>query len=391
MERSQWMICTTHMLLEVYLLMHVALIPVLIQEFQLSVLEASIVASFPSLVQLLTNIPAGFLAERFSIKSLLFASMATEGLSALLISQTSQFWMLVLGISLLKIASPLYHISGLSQLSRLAKPDRMNRTMGVHNAFGNLGAALGVVSLAVFLTTLGWRWTYLFWSVPVLIWGLMVSIFLPVKKEQNIKAEKKVNKGGLSKLFFAFSFSFSFEFLIFLLVIGFREMGITGSSTFMTTYFVDVRGLSESTASLIFGLGPFAGVIGSLNGGYLGERLGASRALSWTIVCCAVSLFALSLVAEPFLVVILYVVFAFFNNAAFSSLNVLVTDLTHIGGRGLSFSVYFFVEGLVLSVAPALAAGIIELSGVWFVFPFSIAFLMVSLLTLHFVLRVKRR
>lgn len=168
-------------------------------------------------------------------------------------------------------------------------------------------------------------------------------------------------------------------------------MGITGSSTFITTYFVDVRGLSESTASLIFGLGPFASVIGSLNGGYLGEKLGASRALSWTIVCCAVSLFALSLVAEPFLVVILYVVFAFFNNAAFSSLNVLVTDLTHIGGRGLSFNVYFFVEGLVLSVAPALAAGIIELTSVWFIFPFSIAFLMVSLLMLHFVLRVKRR
>jgi len=296
--------------------------------------------------------------------------------------------MLVLGISLLKIASPLYHISGLSQLSRLARPDRMNRTMGIHNAFGNLGAALGVVSLAVFLTTLGWRWTYLFWSVPVLIWGLTVSIFLSVEKEQNEKAEKKGNKGGLSKLFLALSFSF--EFLIFLLVISFREMGIAGSSTFMTTYFVDVRGLSESTASLIFGLGPFAGVIGSLNGGYLGERLGASRALSWTIVCCAVSLFALSLVAEPFLLVLLYVVFAFFNNAAFSSLNVLVTDLTNIDGRGLSFSVYFFVEGLVLSVAPALAAGIIELSSVWFVFPFSMAFLIASLLMLHFVLRVKR-
>jgi predicted MFS family arabinose efflux permease len=285
----------------------------------------------------------------------------------------------------LKVASPLYHISGLSQLSRLAKPDRMNRTMGVHNAFGNLGAAFGVISLAIFLSTQGWRWTYLFWSFPVLIWGLMVSIFLPVKNERTEKAEKKASKDGFSKLFFVFSF----EFLIFLIAISFREMGITGSSTFMTTYFVDVRRLSESTASLIFGLGPFAGVVGSLNGGYLGERLGANRALRWTIVCCAVSLFALSLVAQPFFIVLLYLVFAFFNNAAFSSMNALVTDLTHIDDRGLSFSIYFFIEGLVLSVAPALTAGIIELSSVWFVFPFSVAFLIASFLMLHFIPRVR--
>lgn len=380
------MICATHMFLEVYLLMHVALIPVLIREFQLSVLEASIVASVPSLIQLLMCIPVGFLAERFTTKRLLFASMAMEGLSALLISQTSNFWMLVLGVSLLKIASPLYHVSGLSQLSRLARSDRMSRTMGLHNAFGNLGAAFGVISLAIFLSTLGWRWAYLFWSVPVLIWGLTVSIFLRVKSERTEEAEDKGSGGGLPKLIFVFSF----EFLIFLIAISFREMGITGSSTFMTTYFVDVRRLSEATASLIFGLGPFVGVVGSLNGGYLGERLGARRALRWTIVCCAISLFMLSLIAQPFLLVLVYLVYAFFSNAAFSPMNALVTDLTPIDNRGLSFSVYFVMEALVLSFAPTLAAGIIELSDVWFIFPFSIAFLIASFLVLQFIPRVKR-
>jgi fucose permease len=54
------------MLVEVNLLIQIALIPVIITEFKLGLLEASLVATVPSLVQLVMNIPAGYFAERFS-------------------------------------------------------------------------------------------------------------------------------------------------------------------------------------------------------------------------------------------------------------------------------------------------------------------------------------
>jgi len=57
MEKRFWMICSTHMFLEVYLMIQVALIPVYIKEFQLSLLEVSLVATIPSFVQLLMNVP----------------------------------------------------------------------------------------------------------------------------------------------------------------------------------------------------------------------------------------------------------------------------------------------------------------------------------------------
>src|SRR5512136_1509852 len=108
MDKPLWMICTTHMFVEVYLLMQVALIPVIVQEFQLSLLEASLVATVPSFVALLLNIPSGFLADRFNPNQLLFASMVFEGFSGLLISQANNFWLLVIELSVLKISSPLY-------------------------------------------------------------------------------------------------------------------------------------------------------------------------------------------------------------------------------------------------------------------------------------------
>ena len=386
MEKPLWMICTTHMFLEVYLLIQVALIPVIIQEFQLSPLEASLVVTIPSLVQLLMNIPSGFLADRFNTQHLLFASMLVEGVSAIIVSQTSNFWTLVIAVSFVKISSPLYHISGLSQISRLAKPKQINRSMGFHNAFGSLGSAIGVVSLAVFMLTLGWRWTYLFWAVPILIWGCIILMSSQLKTKRFEKTETK-SKLGSRRL----SFILSSGLLFFLIAIAVREVGGTGSSTFMTTYFVETRNLSESTASLIFGLGSFMGIVGSLSGGYLGERIGAKKALNYAIIGCAISLFILSLASQLYFLALIYILYSFFNNAVWSPINSLVADMTPITERGLSFSVYFFTEGLIDSIAPTLAAGVIELSDVWFVFPFSIVFFVACLVILQFLPNHKQK
>jgi predicted MFS family arabinose efflux permease len=374
------------MFVEIYLLIQVALIPVIVREFQLSLLEASLVATVPSLAALLMNIPSGFLADRFSTNHLLFASMVIEGASALIISQTNSFWALVVGATFMRIASPIYHITGLSQLSRLAKPERMSRSVGFHNALGSVGSAAGLLSLTFFLSTTGWRWTYLFWSFPIIAWGFIL-MFSPQLRTRQIRARADPSASKSSRLFTIFSPAL----LIFLIVIAVREIGGTGSSTFMTTYFVDVRNLSETTASLVFALGPVIGIFGSLSGGYFAEKLGARKALKWIILCSAISLLTLSLMSHLYLLALVYLVYTLFSNAVWSPMNTIVASITPETERGLSYSLYFFTEGLMASISPALAAGVIELSSVWHIFPFSVVFFIASLVILQFLSRFERR
>ncbi|MGD8507195.1 MAG: MFS transporter [Candidatus Bathyarchaeota archaeon] len=386
MEKRLWMICVTHMFIEIFLLVQVALIPVIVQEFELSFVEASLVATVPSLIALLMNIPSGFLADRFNTNHLLFASMLTEGFAAFLISQTSDFWTLVLGASLLKVSSPVYHISGLSRMSTSVRLKRMGRSIGFHNALGNIGSAAGLVSLALLLTTLGWRWTYLLWAFPILAWGLMLLVS-PQLKSRNIGVSKTEEKSRFKRLTFVFSASV----LVFLVAIGLREVGSTSAYTFMTTYFVNVRGLVESTATLIFGLGPFVGIVGSLCGGYLTEHLGAKKALSVAILGCMASLFLLSSTGQVFLLALLYVAYALLTSLVWSPMNTIVAAVTPESRRGLSYSVYFFAEGLVATVTPTAAAVVIAVSGgVWFIFPFSIAFMALGLAALQFLPSTKQ-
>ncbi len=379
MEKPLWMICITHMFIEVYLLIQVALIPVMIQEFQLTLLEASMIATVPSLVALLMNIPFGILADRIGVNYLLFASMLIEGFSVLFVSQTNNFWILVLGVSLMRISSPLYHISGLNQISQLAKPERISRSIGFHNALGNLGSGAGVVSLTIFLSTLGWRWVYLFWSFPILTWGFIILTSSQLKVKGVEKGEGQ-SRSRLAKL----TLVFSSGLLFFLVVIGIRQIGSIGSSTFMTTYLVETMGLSEAVASLIFGLGPFIGIVGSVCSGYLAERLNAKRVLSLTTLGGAIALSMLSLTLELHFIIPTYILYAFFSSTIWSPINTIVANITPAAQRGLGYSFYFFTEGLIASVAPALAAGVIELTNVWFVLPFSVIFLIASVIMLQF-------
>jgi hypothetical protein len=67
-------------------------------------------------------------------------------------------------------------------------------------------------------------------------------------------------------------------------------------------------------------------------------------------------------------------------------MNTTVANLTPASERGLSYSVYFFTEGLVASMTPTLVAGFVELTDIWYVFPLSVVFLIVSLIALQLFL-----
>ncbi len=378
MDRPLWTIYFTHMFLEIFLLIQVALIPVYVTEFHLGILEASLVATIPNLVSLLMNIPAGFIVDRFDTKHILFASLLIEGIAAVIVSLTNDFWTLVIGVSFMRLSSPIYHIPGLSQVSRLAKPEHMNRSIGLHNAMGNLGQAIGVISLTAFLTTRGWRWTYLFWSIPILVWSVIVLLSLRTKTNAIGSERIRVKPVGIRGVFGVLSAAF----LVFLIAIGVREIGITGTSTFMTTYFVS-RNFTDVTASLIFGLGPFMGIIGSLGGGYLGMRVGAKKTLNVATVASIVFLSLLAVATQAYLIVFIFMLYALASNSMWVPMNTMVVEMTSSSDRGMGFSFYFFLEAIVSTLAPTIAATIIVFSSVWYVLIASVIFLAVSLLILQ--------
>jgi MFS family permease len=368
------------MLLEVFYFTQAALIPVMIQEFHVSLLEASLVVTVPSLIALIAYIPSGLLADRLSANQLMFASMTVEGVSIIMASQAKNFWLLVAALCFTRIASPVYHASGVTQISRIAKPEELNMAMGIHNAFGDFGTAAGVTSLAFFLSFFSWRTAYAFWSIPVLFWGAVVLGSSRFKKPQRTRLKQSGrDSSGLHAVLLPI-------FVIFLVFVGVRELGSTSVAALTTTYLVTRLNVSVATASFIFGLAASIGVIGSLAGGYLGQRVGARKALQWAMLSGIILLFGLTYVSQISLFTAVYLAYAFFDYVVWSPMHTIVAEITPEESRGLSYSIYFLVHTSMFSLAPILAAGFIQLSSISILFPFGNAFLVLAfiiLLLLH--------
>lgn len=383
MNRPFWKICITHMFIEIFYLTQVALIPVYVREFQLTLLQASLVATVPGILQLIMNIPLSFLVDRFSTKHFLVICMFMEGLSALALSQTNNFWILVAGVSIMRVSSPIYHISGLSQISRIVKPDTMSRSIGYHNTLGSLGAAIGALSLSIFLATVGWRWLYFSWAFPILAWGLLILRSTQLGSMTVRKpVERKVSAPRLGTIV-------SSGFLAFLAVIALREVGIISMLTYMTTYLVTLKGLSAATASLIFAAGPFMGTLASLAGGYIGGAFGSKKALGFTLLGCAVTLSLMVVSSEAYLLALIYILYTGASYMAYVPMSTMVAEITPPEKKGQGFSAYFFTEIFVTAFTPTPAAVFISLTGIGYIIPFSVLFLTASFVLLQFIYRPK--
>lgn len=104
----------SHLLVEVFLLMHPALVPVFRSEFNLSIFQAGLLITIPTLCRLIIVIPTGIFADRFGSRPFIILSMLVAGVSALLISQFASTSVLLFSLSLIMISVTLYHPPGMS-------------------------------------------------------------------------------------------------------------------------------------------------------------------------------------------------------------------------------------------------------------------------------------
>lgn len=370
MKREFITVFGTHMFVEVFLFVHLALIPTFIKEFNLNLFQASLIATIPNLVILLSYMPAGLLVDKIGAKPMLLISMLLEGTAALCISQLRDYLPLILAVSLIKVSSPIYHTSGLSAISKMSTSNSTGKVMGFHNALGSLGSAFGLLSLSILGGTLGWRSVYLFWSIPILMWCL------PILKSEVGKPERSPDKDRGEKTFFRDLKSvLTFSFTLFLLIVALRNFGASVISTFMTTYLVELRNFSQEAASMIFALGPLTGILSSLVSGYLCSKLGDTETLLLMVVGSILSLFPLALTRGLALLMLCYFVYSFFNNGVWSPIGSLVAALTPSSKRGLGYSSYFLIGGVASTIQPTITAIIIGYTSLNAIFPIAIGIL----------------
>jgi MFS family permease len=376
-----WIISLSHLLTHVFDLMNVSLIPTFTDEFSITLVQAGLLVTLPLLASIASSLLSGIVMSKFSLKPLMIVSLSLMGVAALLVSITPNFLMLVVYLSLLTFGSRLYCPPALSIVSESCEDCERNRgkTVGFHVSIVMVGIAFGPIGLGFLTLYADWRLAYLLWAIPLFVSAVAVAkmnLDLLTEREAPELMEGDDTSCNLSSVV-------TTGFIVLLIALGFRSMGVQGISTFMTTYFVAEKDLSQSLASILFGAGRAVGILGVSVGGALSDTLGKRRWITITWTASLVSLLAFSQAPSMPLLILFFVLYQSFNSSSTAPVMSLVASFTSKRRRGLGYMLYFFSSSVMGAFAPIMTAQIITVFGVGYIFPFVLIVLGAAILLIQ--------
>jgi len=367
-------LCASHTLLHVYTNLPLALLPILIDEYGLSIFVASLIVAIPRVFSLVFSVPSGLLADRLGHTKLISFSLFLEVFAAFLVILFPTVETIVLCFSLTALASTFYHPPALSATSNVLPTGFLSRGLGFHGASGTFGISLGPITLGLVLSLFGWRSVYFVWVIPIFVVAV-VAFFVNIGEHSHEERDEGEGKSLTSPL----KDVLSVTFLSFLLLILFMDAAGGTISTYSTTYFTEGKGLDADLASFVFGLSSLIGLISVIIGGYVGDKLGWKKSLTSIVSMLTVALFCIFVSASTIQIVLFYLVYGFFNVMTMPITTSLVAKIVPSKSRGTAYSLQFIPMSIIGIVLPVILSILIDVFEIWIIFPIAIIFYVVVL------------
>jgi len=242
-----------------------ALLPLLIEKFQISFTRASLLAMVMGFSTSLTQPVFGYLSDKLGGRWLIIFGPAVGGLCLSFIGLANDYLFLVFLLILGGLGVASYHPEA-AALSVTLSGRQRTLGMSLFMLGGNLGVGLGPFLILAVTLGLGLHWSFLA-SLPALItaWILYKHARLSPKSEPMASASGvKLDRSPKGKLY-----HFSLLFTLVLL----RVTAVASLTTFLPTI-QKLRGFSLIAAGSSYTVFMACGALGGLTGGIISDRLG---------------------------------------------------------------------------------------------------------------------
>ncbi len=351
-ERSIIAISGSHGIMHAYLVLLPAMIPILQGDLG-DIGTVGMLASLVSLFYGWFSLPVGFIADKYSRRLLIAASMVLCGGASIIVGLSPNVPVAAVGMIILGIGASLYHPCGYAHMA-LVSDEMRGRYMGYQGLGGDMGMAVSFLTSSILGSSFGWRMTFLIWGVVGLA---MAAVDLLVIKDIVCEVDPtQLRKGPVETLRRMFATAERRTLLLTFVIVVISGMLWTGVSNFIMVYITDVKMvalvIAGGLSTLKYTVGAFAMIIG----GTLSDKLGRKKLLLFGYSLFAVSLVALTLAPSNLLILaglVAVLGFAFFVTQ--SPMNALLGDISHKDTVGVTYGVNFTLKYGVGFFTPAIA------------------------------------
>ena len=258
------------------------------QEFHLSATQTAFLVAVPVLLGALARLPIGMLADRFGGRSVFTVLMFFVALPVALVSYATSYQNLLMVAFFLGMAGSSFAV-GVGYVSRWFSMESQGSALGVYG-LGNIGQSAAVFLGPVVAAAYGFRTVYWGMSVLVLVWATAFVIFARDAPQTARPKGLSAMLGVLAREPLAWALA-AFYFLTF--------GGFVAFSIYLPTLLRDQFNLKPADAGFRTAGFVLLATLCRPLGGWLSDRIGGSRVLSWILP--AVAGFGLLLGAQSIL------------------------------------------------------------------------------------------
>jgi len=246
------------------------LLPFIRDDFALNYTQAGLVVSVFSLSYGISQLPAGWLADRIGPRIMITVGICGVALVGFLIGLSQTYIMLIVLLALMGVAGGGYHPSAAPMISASVEPRNRGRALGFHLIGGSGSYFLAPLIAAAAAATWGWRGSFIGLAVPTMIFGITFYVLLGRRAKMSTTQQTTTNHhdetssppGYLRRL------------VIFMILTTFTQAVTFSAVAFIPLFLVDHFGVGEGTAAAFLSIIYSAGLWASPLGGYLSDRLG---------------------------------------------------------------------------------------------------------------------
>lgn len=290
------LIGVAHFFSHLFILLLPPLFLTLREEFDVSFLELGLIMTVFSGATASTQLPFGYLVDKFGARWILIGGLAAESLAFVLIGFGDGFWGLLAMMAIAGIANGVYHPADYAILSASVSGPRMGRAFSLHTFAGFAGFAVAP-PLVIFLSdAIGWRMALVGVGLAGFATAAILLVFASSLHNKQKPAAEQAKPADSSSRALLFSFPI-------LMCLGFYIMTALGSGG-LNNFLVSALNLLHGTA-LPIATGALTGylvgtTVGILFGGYLADKTSNHNVIAaFCFLATAVMISIVALVDMP--------------------------------------------------------------------------------------------
>lgn len=309
----------------------VALIPILVEEFDLSYTEIGILG-LGLLITVVVQLIVGRAADRRFSRYLLELGALLMGLSFVLVLFVSDFVGLFLAVILMRVGASFYHPVGIAWITREYSGTYLDTALGIQSGIGNFGVIASLASSGFLGEMFGWK-------VPCVLWAVLnmaaVVLGLALTRERTaVSSDRRVADSVSVRQTLSKVGRFG------------AALAAGGVLYGVTTYYGPVNlttmhGWGAGAADLMFAVWLAVGTVSSYSYGRIRARLGRETIVRSGYAVSIASLVALYFVSDWFMVAPVLVLYGAMMFLTYPALFALVSERTGLEERGTAFGIVF--------------------------------------------------